>query len=354
MRVLCALCVGIILVAGLWPFHSPRNNVQWLEHGNGVQLRAPAVILSSGPIWTNSGATPTPCSLELWLQPAETSASSTILSLYNPASPIRVSLRQSLSDLALQSESRHSGPDDPIRLYVDRLFVGGRSTFITITSNPLRTAVYIDGKLAETRSRFPLLCPHPQPWIVAGTSPVAPDGWSGALRGLAFYPVDLSPREVAQHHAQWMSSGHPDFQPHGEKPALYLFQEHSGSLLHSVSGSGPDLRIPQNYQIVDKLLLSWPNRWNWNDILLNWAGFIPLGACLCLLNRRSPVRALLVTTLLGMALSLAIEILQIYLPTRDSDLTDVITNTLGTASGALLCQAAIVRSMFTRVGWLKA
>lgn len=354
VRVLCALVVSIILVAGLWPFHSPRNNVNWLAQGNGLQLRTPAVVLSSGPIWASSGAGTTSCSLEIWLQPARTSASSTILSLYNPASPLRVSLRQSLSDLALQSESRRGGPDDPTRLYVDRLFLGGRPAFITITSNPRQTVVYIDGKVVKIRPGFPLVCPHNEPWIAAGTSPVAPDSWSGELRGLAFYPVDLSAQEVTQHYSQWMSNGQPDFQPGAGKPVLYLFRERSGAMIHSASGSGPDLRIPRNYQIVDKLFLSWPNRWNWNDILLNWAGFVPLGVCLYLLNRHSPVRALLVTTLLGMALSLAIETLQFYLPTRDSDLTDVITNTLGTLCGALLCRTAIVRSLFARIGWLTA
>ncbi|MGC4053330.1 MAG: VanZ family protein [Paludibaculum sp.] len=353
VRLLCALSVCTILVAGLWPFHSPRNNVTWLERGNGLRLRKPATILSSGPIWTTPGTGPTACSLEIWLQPSKTEDSSTILSLYNPASPIRVSLRQSISDLALQSEGRRGGPDDSIRLYVDRLFHAGRPVFLTITSTPQRTAVYVDGRLAIIRPNFPLICPHPQPWLVAGTSPIAPDGWAGELRGLALYPVDLPPGEVARHHSDWTSNGQPDFQAVAGTAALYLFREHSGSVIHSASGAGPDLRIPENYQLVDKLFLSWPNRWNGSDILLNWAGFIPLGLCLYLLNRRAPVRALLLTTLLGMTLSLAIETLQFYLPTRDSDLTDVITNTLGTACGALLCRTAVVRSLFLGTGWLK-
>lgn len=44
----------------------------------------------------------------------------------------------------------------------------------------------------------------------------------------------------------------------------------------------------------------------------------------------------MVTVLCGAAISLTIEILQEYIPGRDSGLMDVITNTFGTFLGALL------------------
>lgn len=68
------------------------------------------------------------------------------------------------------------------------------------------------------------------------------------------------------------------------------------------------------------------------DVLLNIALFVPLGAGLALLGN-SWRRAML----LGAGLSLAIEVSQYFaIAGRDASLSDLITNTLGTAVGALL------------------
>ncbi len=80
-------------------------------------------------------------------------------------------------------------------------------------------------------------------------------------------------------------------------------------------------------------------RWSyWKNVGINIGGFIPLGFFFCayLTLAGKITRPALVTVFLGAAVSVTIEVLQAYLPTRDSGMTDIITNTLGTCLGVIL------------------
>ena len=72
VRVLVALCIFVlcaILVAGLWPFHAPLNEVSWLTNANGLRFGRYATILSSGAFATPSSQDEEFCSIEIWLRP---------------------------------------------------------------------------------------------------------------------------------------------------------------------------------------------------------------------------------------------------------------------------------------------
>jgi hypothetical protein len=50
LRAICAFVLLGILVAGLWPFHAPKNEVSWLNHGSGLFFGKYGSIVSAGPI----------------------------------------------------------------------------------------------------------------------------------------------------------------------------------------------------------------------------------------------------------------------------------------------------------------
>ena len=86
------------------------------------------------------------------------------------------------------------------------------------------------------------------------------------------------------------------------------------------------------------------------DVLGNVAVFVPFGAALAVATlpgrpKRRKGRKFwlwwLAVTGAGLLLSLFIEIAQLAIPSRVTDVDDVILNTLGTASGALLAWAAL-------------
>ena len=86
---------------------------------------------------------------------------------------------------------------------------------------------------------------------------------------------------------------------------------------------------------------NWPNHidlWTIRDTVLNILLYAPVGfpAMNLLMRGRSRAFAFAGATLFGAAFSACMEFLQAYLPGRTCSLADLLTNTLGTACGAIL------------------
>jgi VanZ family protein len=110
------------------------------------------------------------------------------------------------------------------------------------------------------------------------------------------------------------------------------------------------------------LLHGWPGEWNrymLRDVTLNIFIYMPLGlvAVLAFRRRRSRAFAAMAAIAFGFLLSLSMELLQVYVPGRDSSLLDVLTNTLGAAAGACIAiyfEGGIRRLMERRAGQFRA
>jgi VanZ family protein len=356
VRILCLLILLGILAAGLWPFRRPRNDEVWTGDRNGVRFGGHGVIFSSGPLPPAGSAASGSCTLEIWLQPRRSRQPGTIIAFYSPTAPTEFSLFQEVSSLGfrLHNQKNLKGPHFYDR--VGEVFPSAEPVFITITSNSKMTAVYVDGVLAKTMPNFSLVLRNLQGQLVAGTSPTWDDGWAGQLMGIATYGRVLTPAEVAHQYATWTSKGRPETLTGTGNVALYLFDEQLGRLVHNALGTGADLNMPERYTIIHKplLALSRPHLSDWRDLLLNFAGFVPLGFFFCAYFSSPRLAALpaLITILLGIAISLGVEVLQAYLPDRFSDLRDVITNTLGTALGVFLYRTRSLRTLLAKVGLL--
>ena len=129
----------------------------------------------------------------------------------------------------------------------------------------------------------------------------------------------------------------------GDILALYRFNEGHGCLIRSAVPGGASFLMPSRLRAEKKLLkVSNPFHHKVRDLVVNFFGFVPIGFFFCLrlaaMERRrfSMAAAALIAVAAGMLLSFCIEWAQVYLPTRDSSLTDLVVNTLGTAAGVLL------------------
>lgn len=217
--------------------------------------------------------------------------------------------------------------------------------------------MYVDGALAQVSRWFRLSGQALAGELIVGDSPEQGNSWSGVLRGLAFYRTALTPVEVRHHLATWTGNGRPAVSQDERLVALYLFDEHSGRIVHNAVSSGPNLYIAQRYRVVDEAFLTpfWrefrPDRSYVRDILVNIGGFIPFGffCCAYLCLAKTGKRPGMVTTLLGFLISLTIEVSQSFLPTRDSGTTDLITNTLGTALGVGLYSWRVAQGLLESI-----
>lgn len=345
--VICIAVLCVVLTLGLWPFHSPKNEVAWLGNRDGLRFGKAGTVISSDAIGMAAADSLTGAGVEVWLQPRRIWDQCTFLTFYDPGNAAQFSLRQSEAGLELQDErGAGSQPAKRASLYIKNTFRRSGPIFLTITSGVDGTAVYADGVLSEAAPQFRFSAAELTGRLVLGDSVGQADSWSGQALGLAIYHRRLTANQVLRHYRTWTQGGRPEISADERNVALYLFDERAGNVVHDRAGSGGNLHIPERYVVLDQIFLEpfWKEfdmSWSYaRAAIKNVVGFIPFGFCFfACLSVRKVRRAALATVILGSLVSLIIETLQAYLPTRDSGMTDLFTNTLGAYIGALACRS---------------
>lgn len=351
---LCACVLCLILTAGLWPFCAPKNDVEWLKSGDGLKFGRYGSVVSSGAIrgGNQSSASGT---LEVWLEASRSESSSTILSFDESAHPGEpFSLHQFGNSLVIRRNNVDPNGISRTALFtVDGLFQRNKQpVFVGITLNERGMSVWVNGAVAKS---FPLS----GTWndltgrIVLANSPTASNSWAGKITTLAIYQQELTASRIAADYANSRANRKLILERDETAVALYLFNEHEGTVAHNSLDAATDLVIPTRYFVLHPEFMRTPwteyrRSWGyWEDVVINIAGFTPFGffvfAYLALLQGGKHPAAL--TVGLGLLTSLSIELLQAFLPTRDSGMTDLITNTLGTAIGVMICRSVIGQTM---------
>ena len=339
---LTSLCVVTwvgLLVVGWWPFNFiPRNRVMWLPEGRGVHFDRYGQVFSPAPPSPKkySGS----LSIEIWLRSSQRSFDYSEIACFGGNQGRGLVVAQSGPDLVVEgSFSGSGGSSKNRRIFVPRAFADGSDHFVTITSDDDRTVVYLDATLQ--RLLPPLRVEDVLDGLLVGHSPDLNDPWSGDLLGLGVYGRVLTSQEVARHRDLWRA-GKAALLVSKDAVDLYPLDEGRGVVIHNRAGSRADLVIPSRFYRQGHTFLehSLPlDRPQLEDIFVNIAGFVPFSFLVALwaasVRRMPRHRCVLLAMAVGALTSLLIEMLQIYLPTRDSSLIDVIGNSFGSACGAL-------------------
>ena len=346
----------IILFWGLWPFNFQSvNGVDWLKQENGIHFRnrgivyGPAKNLDQIPKLGKNES----ISIELWLIPdSDDRKRSYIFCMYDESHPEIFSISQAKSLLNI---SKYKIPDTNCLnhdwRWLNKTFVKGQRRFLTITSDRDSTTIYLDGKKAKTFQDYSLTLnreQNPEYQVVIGNDPSGLKPWTGELLGLAIYNQALSPEQASEHFEKWKSESALSLLKEKDIIALYPMDEQGGKTIHNVVSDRYNLLIPDKFKILKKNFLQLScnalklDSSTLRDVAINILGFIPLGYFLfvyifSIQTLKTPSWRLIILAILGgIALSFIIEILQAYLPTRNSSLSDLIFNTFGTGLGIIL------------------
>jgi hypothetical protein len=346
--------LAMILVAGLWPFNfCARNEVEWLKDRNGVHFYGQGIIFSapeSGPSQSALFADG-PITIEFWVRPDRKTFPNfpRILSVYDGKGCEVLFMGQWKSHFGISAQGLDA---EGGRVYrntgVENVLSKGEDRYFAITADEKGTRIYIDGQLSLDYPGYSLL-PKDRKMlkhIVVGNSPTGKSPWKGHLYGMAFYRRALTAEEVNQHFEDWGNGKPPSALKDDSRHLIsyFPFRERGGTRIRDLISSR-DLLILPGFQAPQKVILAPP--WKdfrlslslFSDIMTNILGFIPFGFFISVFFRKrmkSGLKLYISGFLLGLFLSLFVEITQIYLPTRNSQLMDVLTNAFGTSIGIFL------------------
>jgi len=359
--ILCFCIITGIFFAGLWPFNFfQKNSAVFLQNRNGIAFKRYSIAYTNDTIKKDLFKD-NEISLELILRSKDESGSSLshIVTFYNTDNGYEdLVICQWRAHLMLFSRNSTFSDINKYRKCGLRYALPIDSTlFLTITSNREHTHVYSNGKPAKTCSNFGLI---PEQFfskerLILANSPTGKSEWTGDIYGLAIYNKKLSEETALHRYETWRL--HDSLIADANQILLCHFDEKSGSVIKNRSASQYALSIPRLFTPLKRAVLPLPlellkfQRNSILDIFLNILGFIPLGFFLAIgisqTKFHSKKHIYIKTILAGFIISLIIEILQIYLPSRDSSMLDLILNTGGTFIGVLILHIA---SLFEKTG----
>ncbi|MBW2273468.1 MAG: VanZ family protein [Deltaproteobacteria bacterium] len=350
---LLVIVAGIVAAGTCAGVPAPENQAAWRRPAPGLWFEGDSQSISEEPIWIDSGA----LTLELWIETAGPAqpGNQEIVSFVDGAGVHRLLVGRFPGGLLLRGRLDNPTGDPRRDRYVD-LPIRDGVHHLALTVGALGALLYLDGRptgleLPNTRARVGERFGGK---LLLGTSGSGSARWRGAILALAIHRRSLSPAEIGRHAILGFpesSGGSPtntassiarsaDLAEGGDVVALYPFDEGAGRRAASQVPHAPPLVFPERilrptrHSLLSPPTARWKHpRWLPLDIGLNVIAFVPFGLFAAWGRGR---RGIAWAVIWGLALSLAIELAQPWIPGRDSSLMDWICNGLGALSGAVI------------------
>lgn len=360
-KILLITLLGVVLgtlAVGLYPFnYRPHNGARVLKNGAGLLFygRGQAVSTDSTR-WPPGGHAGQPFTLEVTLEATRAYDARVphIVSFCDRSGEEIFYLGQWRNHLVLRllDRDRWSTRVTEEAGTPDLLFPG-KKAFLSFVFSDGRVELFADGLPADVYEGFGLIeemARRPVSTVILGNSAGGDSPWSGEVLSLSLFTRALDAGTVRQYFDGRDTRG-ADTRP-GEV-VRYGFDEARQQVIPNTAGPGWDLTLPDTLDPVRREFLSLPSAdnlekgWFYEDVVVNLAGFVPLGFLLAAWfaapGRPCRAGAVLLTLVAGFTVSLLIETGQGFLVTRTSSVSDLALNTLGAGLGALVFAAAAGR-----------
>jgi len=353
-----------ILFFGLWPKDfNFSNHVTWITEQPGIRFSGYGIAYTDPikELIKEDDSGENGFSVEIVLKPASyhEDGFNFILALHNGKDSNQLLVGQWHSSIIVMNGDDYNHRRKTKRIAVKLAAVPPTTRFVTITTGKDGTSIYLDGQLNRTKRDLTLKIPDGgKSRLLLGNSVYGKHSWKGDVYGVAFYRYTLTDQDVAMHFDNWGKHRNFLFAMKYKPFLMYSFDEKGGKKVLDHGGGNYDLEIPSRMQILDKKILSltW-KQLNFNsgfirDIIINFAGFIPLGfvliATFVRVGGSFEKHGVLITVVLCFTVSLAIEILQAWIPSRSSDPLDLLFNTLGALLGVMIYILLTIRGSYAR------
>jgi VanZ like family/Concanavalin A-like lectin/glucanases superfamily len=352
-----AVLIGI-LIFGLNPKgYEFSNDVNWVIGQPGIRFGKYGIAYTNSffdPIGDNPSK-PNGFSIELALKPEgyQEKGTNVILVLHNGNDRSQLLIWQYHSWIILMNGDDYDNKRRTRRIAVNIDSKTPTTRFLAVTTGEAGTDVYLDGRFVNRKKDLILKIPNGgKTRLLIGNSVYGKKSWQGDIYGLAFYGYSLTDQDIKRHFMRWFQDKNFSFAKIDKPVALYFFNEKKGITALDHAGGKHPIEIPSRMRIFKKKMLSseWsgfkPSRSLNEDNILNLLGFVPFGfilaATLIKFGGNLEKYYFLITVLFCFTVSLIIEILQAWLPSRTSSMPDLIFNTLGALIGAIIFRSFIV------------
>jgi hypothetical protein len=340
----------IILFFGLRGkgFHF-SNGVAWIMDESGIRFGNYGIAYAFFNNDRNNISSSKAFSIEIAIKPKDLDLRgfNIILSLHDGKDSNQLIVGQWKSNIIVMNGDDYSNRRKIKRISADIFSEPPKKSLLTITTGDEGTKLYVDGKLIKAKSDLTLNIPEGNMLrVTLGNSVYGKHFWRGEVYGLALYSDRLAPETIETRFNAWLKNRIFPFAK-DEKPVFsFIFNERRGTETIDYVTGIQKLNIPAHFHILEKRFLSlqWRNLEAGKsfviDSIVNLLGFIPLGFILSALFIQSGgilhKRAILFSVALCFLTSLCIEIAQAWIPSRSSQASDLVLNTIGALIGAIL------------------